>query len=172
MQTKHTLSCDLCKYVAEGASERGVRQGLGVHRRMAHGVLGQRKADSARKVRHTRMALNSRGSAEQRRQWYEHVIAAKEAKAKERANSDLGRPMSLHEVHMLTPEQKKLRTKLRQKAWWERKKSATNGHAKPTLDAPPAAASSTPSVEQVQHCKLSECPVCGSRFYVAKGRSE
>lgn len=173
MQTKHTLTCDICQLKVEGSTERGANQGLGVHKRIAHGIMGKKGPQT--KADRERHGVHSRGTPMQRRSWYDMVQAAKEKKARERAKEAelelLGSAdLTPQQVRTLTPQQKKIRNKLRQKAWWQKQRTASNGvaHPEPTPTPQPALAMST----QAEPCKLSECPVCGSRFYVAKGKAE
>lgn len=64
--------------------------------------------------------------------------------------------------------EEKKREELRQykREWWDRNKHRLYKYKKRGTQA---AAEPTPSATQVDPCKLSECPNCGTRFYMIKG---
>lgn len=171
MKTQHTLTCDVCQQVIEGISERGVKQGLGVHKSIVHGVHGRARAAKERKE-----ALNSRGTKQQRQQWYQHVIAAKERRAEERSNSDLDRPMERNEVLALSPEQKKIRSHLMQQRWrakeLEHKRAKRlmlrNGKTQPS----PATETPSPQVNNAIPIKVHVCGCCGARHYAVRDNDQ
>lgn len=48
VEAPFTDKCSVCGEIVRGKTERGLRQGMGVHKRIKHGIVGKGKARSTR----------------------------------------------------------------------------------------------------------------------------
>lgn len=133
-----TDKCDICGQVIGGKNERGLKQGMGVHKRTAHGIKSlkyvpaeKRQEVAADNKASIAKALQARWSGHTRQTPEEVRAKARERYAKQKAE---------RLAHLY------------------REKPAQNGSVEP------------PSTNAIP-CKLSECPCCGTRFYMVKGNS-
>jgi len=125
-----TDKCPLCDKVIGAISERGLKQGMGVHKRMAHGIKGRQGHYGAALAERAKKAIEAR--------WAGHVKQSpEEVRARARA-------------HYYAKKAQRTQASIT---------AASNGVAVPTKQASDAVA-----------CKLSECPCCGTRFYMVRGQ--
>lgn len=138
--------CDICNQeVAPALNKAALARNMGLHKWRVHGVRG------------THYQRNQAG-----REARELAVASALNSPTLRANNPRGLPDS-----MLTPQQLARRQYQRD---WARKR-AENSPPPPesgVIEAP-AKRQRKAQEQEVIPCRLSECPNCGSRFYMARG---
>lgn len=103
-----------------------------------------------------------------------HGIAGRHAQRRGRPKLDLNgasaqnllREMTPAEKRMLSPTERKERLRLKKAQWWAEHRSK-RAKAKQLFSPEPQPQQSNQAVP----CKLSECPCCGTRFYMIRGES-
>lgn len=139
-----TGKCEVCGEEIKPAKNQAMfNLNKGHHMFAVHGIKGkyaeerQRKKERALQISAMRSAgapalsMHSKGTPEERQRWALNAVRKRwENRSTTPVTGDLGRDMTLAEVRLLTPEQKKERNRLRKNAWWNRRyKAELNGTA-------------------------------------------
>lgn len=133
--------CPTCKLEIEGPTPAQVNRNIGLHRRSKHGYQSPEYAEA--KAYRAQAKLKASLPTDRLAQ-----LAAARAKRWENYKKP-------------TPEEQKAKRRREYGRLWRAKQRAKQ-------QGLPVANNNASNADP---CKLSECPVCGSRFYVVKGQS-